>query len=122
MRRKAPVQNTGPVRNTGDAQKGIVTCDECKQPIKIEPVTEALPDGGQKHYFDCPHCGMRFVFAEVTPAGVALHGQIQEKRRALYRQGNTAVDRARIQDEITALQKQLECEVSRYMEHAPATG
>lgn len=91
---------------------GVVTCDRCQTEFKVIPHTVDLADGGQKNYFECPGCHIRFVYAEVTPRGMALFRRIQEIVDA---RGRQIGDR-----ELEQLTAQLGREIARYTEFPEA--
>lgn len=77
----------------------------------------SLPDGGEKNYFECPHCRTRYVYAEITPAGMMLRERIQQKQ-ATWKRAKLGTERQRVRQEIVTLQRKLEAEISKYIEEA----
>jgi uncharacterized Zn-finger protein len=91
-------------------QAGLVTCNQCHKQFKTMPNTVDLPDGGQKNFFQCPHCGTRFVYAEITPHGMEIFRRIQT---IVSRRGRKPDDR-----NLEQLTTQLKFEISKYTERA----
>jgi len=64
-------------RQTRRLRKGEVICDSCKKWFRMTPQEEAWGEGGECHWFGCPHCGARYVMAYVTAKGVQIRGWMQ---------------------------------------------
>lgn len=79
-----------------------VTCDQCGKSFGISLKADTLPDGGERWWFKCLHCGHRTEVADITAEGVQIREQLERLKRS---RGSAAA--------IARLQKAMAAEVSK---------
>jgi len=92
-------------------RKGEVVCDSCQKRFRMAPQMEAWGEGGECHWFSCPHCGARYVMAYVTAKGVQIRGWIQALKERLA-ETPAGPERAELAQEWEGLQAMMGREVS----------